>query len=87
MGFHYLPGIRMYWSMDENLHVDRVARVMPLKRFLKILRFLHLADNTNMPSRESPDFDRLYKIRPILDYLAEHFAKKIFPSRYTYINR
>lgn len=38
MGFHSLTPLKHYWSDDENFHVERVERVMPLKLFLKILR-------------------------------------------------
>lgn len=81
MGFHVLPTIKSYWSSDENFHVDRVARVMTLKRFLKILRHLHLNDNKKMPERGHHDFDKLYKLRPLLDHLKAKFLVLFSPSR------
>lgn len=82
MGFHYIPSYKLYWSNDENFHCERISRVMTLKRFLKILRFLHIADNSAMPERGSPDFDRLYKVRPLLDYFSDKFKCSFSPSRY-----
>lgn len=69
MGFHVLPSIRLYWNEDENFHVEWVARVMPVKRFIKILRLLHLNDNSKMPARGAADFDKLYKVRPQIKHL------------------
>lgn len=65
MGFHQLPSLRLYWSTDINVKVDRVANVMTQKRFLQILRYLHLNDNSKMPNRNDPNFDKLYKVRPM----------------------
>lgn len=86
MGFHSLPSIRLYWSTDENFHCDRIARVMSLKRFLKLLRLLHLADNSNMPKRSDPNYDKLYKVRPLLNILSKEFPKHFSPSRYISID-
>ncbi|KAL4083594.1 hypothetical protein QTP88_028910 [Uroleucon formosanum] len=49
MGFHSLPSIRHYWSNDKNFFCDRVASIMTVKRFLKLVRFLHINDNSKMP--------------------------------------
>lgn len=86
MGFHSLPSMRLYWSRDENFHCERIARVMSIKRFLKILGYLHLADNSQMPARGDPNFDRLYKVRPLLDYFGEKFKISFSPSRYVSID-
>lgn len=73
MGFHRLPSIRMYWSSDPNFHVERISNLMTVKRFLKILRFLHVND---------PNFDKLYKIRPLSDYISDKCKTNFQPSRH-----
>lgn len=82
MGYHSLPSIRLYWSNDPNFFCERVAKIMPVKRFLKILRFLHLNDNSKIPSRDSPQFDKLYKIGPMLTHLIEIYQTVYRLSRY-----
>jgi len=52
MGYHELPGIILYWSNDPNLYCDRLAQVMSVKRFLKLLRCIHLNNNSKMPQRQ-----------------------------------
>lgn len=60
MGFNQLPSLRLYWSSNPNFGNVRISKVMPLKRFLLILRMLHLNDNTTIPDKTSPEFDKLY---------------------------
>ncbi|CAG5000205.1 unnamed protein product [Parnassius apollo] len=42
---------------------------MPIKRFKKILENLHLNNNEQTPQRAATNFDKLFKVRPILDLL------------------
>lgn len=51
MGFHSLPSIRLYWSTDRMFHVEAISKVMSLKRFLKILRYLHVNPYKGNPKR------------------------------------
>jgi hypothetical protein len=57
MGFHRLPTMRSYFSTNENFRVERVTKFFTLKRFLKVLRLLHLNNNENMPQPKTPYFD------------------------------
>lgn len=86
MGFHQLPSIRLYWSSNGNFLVTRIANVMSLKRFLHILRYLHLNDNTKLPKKGDKNFDKLFKVRPLLDILNEKFKSTFHPSRYLSID-
>lgn len=72
MGYHILPQIDLYWSTDPGFRVEEVASVMPIKRFKSILRSLHLNDNTQQLERGHPDFDKLYKLRLLMDLLSDH---------------
>lgn len=69
MGLKPEPSIDLYWSTDPFFRVDEIASVMPVKRFKKILENLHLNDNSKMPPRGAPNYDKLFKIRPLLDAL------------------
>ncbi|XP_045474894.1 piggyBac transposable element-derived protein 4-like [Harmonia axyridis] len=81
MGLHKLPGMRMYWSYDQNYRVERVANIMSLKRFLAILRHIHLNDNEKCPKKGTSNFDKLYKLRPLIEHLNEKFRDLFSPSR------
>ncbi|CAG5006406.1 unnamed protein product [Parnassius apollo] len=69
MGIHKLPCIEDYWPSDPLPHVVEIAETMTLKRFQKLMKYLHLNDNANMPNRNDNNYDKLYKIRPLPDYI------------------
>ncbi|CAK1585001.1 unnamed protein product [Parnassius mnemosyne] len=69
MGIHKLPSIEDYWSSNPALCVPEIAETMTLQRFQKISRCLHVNDNEQMPRRGETGFDKLYKIRPLLDQI------------------
>ncbi|CAG4963107.1 unnamed protein product [Parnassius apollo] len=69
MGLHNVPTWDLYWSTDPFFRVDEIASVMTCKKFKKIMENLHLADNSIMPSRNDPQYDKLYKVRPLLDMM------------------
>ena len=54
---------------------------MPLKVFEKLTEYLHVADRESEPPRGSDEFDRLFKIRPVLNVIAKNFAQYYKPSR------
>lgn len=49
---------------------------MSIKRLKKLLQALHLNDNSQMPGREDPAFDKLYKFRPVTSKLNHNFQNK-----------
>lgn len=69
MGIHQLPRLENYWSSDPFLGVKSISDVMTAKRFKKITETLHCNDNATCPARDSPDFDKLYKLRPLINFL------------------
>lgn len=82
MGFHTLPSLKQYWSTDKNFHVSRVANIMTQKRFLQILRNNHLNDNNKMPKRGERGFDKLYKLRPLIESLNKKCKRLHLPCRH-----
>jgi hypothetical protein len=70
MGYHQLPSIKHYWSTSEDLHVKPIAGAMSRGRFMEILAYLHVNDNSKI-SNDNPD--KLHKLRPLIDRLNEKF--------------
>lgn len=48
---------------------------MPRGRFEKIKQYLHFNDDTKLYKKENLNYDKLYKIRSLLDILKESFGK------------
>lgn len=67
MSYHVLPALINYWSMLPDLGVPFIASVMPLHRFEQLRSALHFADESQS-SREEPNLDRAYKVRPLVDH-------------------
>jgi hypothetical protein len=86
MGFHTLPSMRLYWNSDQNFAFSRICDVMPLKRFLKIVRYIHLNDNQCTPKKGEAHYDKLYKVRPFLNYISRRFPLIFNPSRFLSID-
>ena len=86
MGIHKLRSIKEYWSQHALLGVPGITRGMPRKRFLSILSHLHLNENSKMPSRDSFHFDKLYKVRPLLDIIKENSQTHYFPHQQLAVN-
>lgn len=81
MGMKTLPSYRDFWSTNEILHDDFISRLMPVRKFVWILGNLHLNDNSLQPQRTEKNFDKLYKVRPLIDYLSETFLKALKPGQ------
>ena len=65
MSIMKMPGTQDYWERSLQF-----PKVMLIRRFERMKRFLHCNDNTQMPRDGN---DKLHKIRPNIDTLKSHF--------------
>src|SRR5215469_12888690 len=82
MGHDQRGSLKDYWSREEQYCTPFYSNVMARDRFFHILRFLHFEDNDNPPSRDDPDYDRLWKIRKIFDTLSNKFCEMYNPTEH-----
>lgn len=68
-----LPSTRHYWK--EGTYTEKVANCMTCNKFEEIKRFLHFFDKTLELKPDSPQFDKLQKIRPLLEILNGQLKK------------
>ena len=59
---------------------------MSSRRFELILRFLHLNDSQIEPQRGQPGFDKLYKIRSLLELILPAFKDNYTPVQFLSID-
>ena len=59
---------------------------MSSRRFELIMKFLHLNDSEAQPQRGDPAFDKLYKVRPLLDIVLENFKTSCQPGQHISID-
>ena len=46
-----------------------------------ILRYIHVVDNTSAPTRTDPNYDRLWKVRPLIDLLQHTCGEMCNPGQ------
>lgn len=66
--------VHLYWSSDSIFYVKEIAAVMTHKRFQQITNNLHLNDNTQMPKKGSKEYDRCFKVCPLIKMMNENFV-------------
>lgn len=71
-----LNNIRSYW--DPIIGNRLVIETMSLNEFEKIRRYMHFSDLENMPDKTDPQYDKLYRIRPIITHLNKKFSSVPF---------
>ena len=67
MGVVQLTSADDYWSTDPILTHPWFRSVFTRFRFRQIFRYLHVADNSKALQRSDPNFDKLRKIRFLID--------------------
>lgn len=80
MGINVLPNPALYWSSDGFFGNQGIKKVMPKNRFQEISCYLHFNDSTCEPAHNTPGFDRLYKIRPILNSVLNKCRSNFKPT-------
>lgn len=80
MGLNPLPDMELYWSSDSFYNNPEISRVFPIARFKKITENLHLNDNSIEPPRDSINFDKLYKLKPLITTLNEVYQNEAYNS-------
>lgn len=66
-----IPTYRMAWA--SNFKLAAVGNALARNRFEKIKQFFHLNDNSKQPQKGTPNYDKLYKVRPMLDIIKKQF--------------
>ena len=81
MGINHLPALSDYWKMDSTYRYSPVADRITRDRFFEITRYFHFFDNTTLLPRGDPGYDKLGKVRPVIDILSEQFLQNYNPHR------
>ena len=68
MGINVLPSIGDYWQRDKTLRYAPIADRITRDRFRYISRYLRFVDNSTLAPRGSPNYNRLGKVQPLIDY-------------------
>ena len=80
IGIHTLPELRHYGSSDNLLGVPAVVNLITKTRFKKLTENIHCNDNTKAMPRGEAGYDRLHKLRPVIDALNSRLKEVYIPS-------
>ena len=80
MGIIKLPQRRMYWSYKTR--VDLIASSMSINRFEEIVSVIHFNDNNKLPNRNSPLYNKCFKVQPLIDQFRAKFSLLAIPETY-----
>ena len=54
---------------------------LSLNMYQQLLRFMHLVDNKDEPNSADPEFDKCWKIRPLIKLLQHAFHRWVTPGK------
>ena len=86
MGIVDLPEISDYWTQEAMLRSLWFPSVMTKKRFKALSRFIHFADNSAALSRDDPLYDRLWKIRPVIESVQKQSQDSYTPGEHVSVD-
>ncbi|GFY14325.1 piggyBac transposable element-derived protein 4 [Trichonephila clavipes] len=81
MGHIEKNSLQDYWTTDNLIETPIFREVIPRDRFLMILKFLLFSDNSLKESRDSPTYDRLWKMRKVFDSFNRIFKEVYDPTK------
>ena len=61
----------MAWA--PNFKMTSIATALPRTRFEKIKKYFHLNNNSVQPQKGQSGYDKLYKVRPLLNFIKTKF--------------
>ena len=67
MDLNPLPQYKLYWHQNNFIGNSGVKKTKTCRRYQKLTQYLHVADRANEPAEKSADYDKLYKICPVLN--------------------
>ena len=83
MGSNIILSVNLYrqlkhvFSSDPFMSNSGIRNVFTLKRFTKISNYFCVSDKLCEPPKDSPQYDKLYKVRPVLEQM-----NRLFPRYY-----
>ncbi|XP_052083040.1 piggyBac transposable element-derived protein 4-like [Mytilus californianus] len=81
MGVMQLASYRLYWSSDPFLGNTGIRSVMTENRFSKLYQYIHVNNNQTAVPRDTEGFDKLHKVRPIINMVDHTFKDHYKPKQ------
>lgn len=80
MGIVRKSRVDSYWGLDETVHTPFFGKYMAYNRYYLLYNNFHLVNNDSaVTDVNSPAYDALYKIRPLITHLRNKFIEVYTP--------
>ncbi|XP_052277135.1 piggyBac transposable element-derived protein 4-like [Dreissena polymorpha] len=63
----------MFWSSNPFINNADITNTMKCNRFQKLVQYFHVADWSTEPGRGEPGYDKLFKVRPVMESVSRTF--------------
>lgn len=82
MGFCGKNRIQDYWDSYWLTRISGFKSVMSRDRYLLLRTFMHFNDNTLQPAKGQPNYDPLYKVRPVINLVKDTYLNVYQPHQH-----
>ena len=86
MALHRLPNFDHYFMSDWVFAVPAIQKVFTRNRFWELWQNFHLADNARQPAPNDAAYDKLYKLRPLIDGMRDTFRQSYDIGQYVSVD-
>jgi hypothetical protein len=86
MGINELLRYKDYWSKDRFIGNEGIKSVMTSKRYEKITGYFHVSDRATEQGRNDDAYDKLCKVRPVINMAKERFSNSYKPHKHIAID-
>ncbi|XP_053949315.1 piggyBac transposable element-derived protein 3-like [Anastrepha ludens] len=80
-GYNYHSNYKHLWSQDEDIRNNLVSNTMRRNRFQEILQNLPFEENSKACSKDGPNPDKMWKLRPLTDHLKAKMIENFHPEQ------
>ena len=81
MGIQTMPNYALFWSDDIYIGNQGINATMTKNRFEELSCYLHFSDSSKEPARCDANYDRLFKVRAVLDYVRSKCENNFKPTK------
>ena len=75
-----------HWDSNQFISNTGIKKTMTQTRFMKLMEYLHVSERANEPAWNNPNYDKLFKIWPVLNMVQQTFKDHYKPSQNQTIN-
>ena len=86
MAIHQLPQLELYCHSDPVRRVDYISNIMTRNRFKQITAMVDLNDNRSHLPKEDLNYDKLHKVRSVIENLNRAIREIYKPPNLTAVD-